>query len=92
MFALLSILNRGGSVLRGGSVPGCTTKVLLDLGADVAARNGIGGSALHAAAWRGCAEIVDLLVDAGADVSARCVDGKTALMYAAKYGHPEVGP
>mgnify|MGYP000096003847 CR=1 FL=1 len=43
-----------------------------------------GWSALHAAALKGCAEVVKILVDAGADLNAQLKsDGRTPLHFAA---------
>jgi ankyrin repeat protein len=53
-------------------------------GADVNAKNRIGWTPLHNAAFSGHKEIVELLIDAGADVNAKSGDaGVTPLHYAA---------
>ncbi len=45
-----------------------TTRVLLEAGADVNARDKFQASSLDLAAWRGKKEVVDILMDAGADI------------------------
>ncbi|KAK4033797.1 Serine/threonine-protein phosphatase 6 regulatory ankyrin repeat subunit C [Parachaetomium inaequale] len=55
------------------------TKVLLEAGANVGARDGHGRTPLHWAAEAGNADVVRLLVSAGADTSAASDDGTTAL-------------
>jgi hypothetical protein len=56
--------------------------VLLELGADVNAGEGVRGTALHRAAERGSAENARLLLQHGAKVSALNGDGLTPLEYA----------
>ncbi|BGP39986.1 putative ankyrin-repeat protein [Rhodotorula kratochvilovae] len=53
--------------------------------------DGVGNTALMAAATTGNLEIVKLLVGAGADVTATNEKGATALHYAASKGHVSVG-
>mmetsp|Transcript_41872 Transcript_41872/g.100899 ORF Transcript_41872/g.100899 Transcript_41872/m.100899 type:complete len:251 (-) Transcript_41872:94-846(-) len=52
-------------------------KVLIEKGADVHAKNRIGGTSLHAACSTGQLELVKLLVEKGADVRATNIHGKT---------------
>jgi ankyrin repeat protein len=70
-------------------------RLLLDEGAQVGAKDSIGGTPLHFAAWDGHVEIVRLLCDRGADVEARTYDnifrpGSRPLHYAARSGHISV--
>lgn len=53
-------------------------------------RDESGCSALHFAADRGQAAVVQLLVEAGANLNAADADGQTALHYGAMCGHEEV--
>ena len=62
-------------------------KALLDIHADVNARDDYGETALMFAAGKGHAAIVGLLLTAGADVSARTPKGTTALILASKRGY-----
>ncbi|HET7845075.1 MAG TPA: ankyrin repeat domain-containing protein [Xanthomonadales bacterium] len=61
-------------------------KLLLKHKADVAARDSLGRTALHAAALNGHAEMADALIAAGADVDARDAHGVSPLMDAARAG------
>lgn len=54
-----------------GSRPAAAVGLMLELGFDVADRNGLGEQPLHSAAYRGNADVVQLLLDAGAEVDAR---------------------
>ena len=54
----------------------------LDAGADVNAKNQLGRTSLHAAAYRGHTVVVELLVANDADVNALSVNGKTPLDWA----------
>ncbi|KUL91459.1 hypothetical protein ZTR_01567 [Talaromyces verruculosus] len=58
-------------------------KILLNSGADLSARDGVGNTALHEAAASGSLETVRLLVENGADVHAISKDGSTPLHSAA---------
>ena len=66
------------------------TKLLLDHGADVAAADNKGFTALMLAATGGHEAVTKLLLDHGADVAAADNNGRTALMLAAAGGHEEV--
>ena len=55
-------------------------KYLVEKGADVSAKAGLGGdrgTVLHFAAKEGCLEMVKYLVEHGADVNAKDDDGRT---------------
>ena len=54
----------------------------LDAGVDVNAKNQLGRTSLHAAAYRGHTVVVELLVANDADVNALSVNGKTPLDWA----------
>src|SRR5712692_416014 len=60
---------------------------LLAKGADVAAKNWLGITALIGAAVNGHTAIVEVLLAQGADLEARDDEGKTALMWAAAEGN-----
>jgi ankyrin repeat protein len=59
-------------------------KLLVDLNADVNARNIDGQSPLHNSAYLGYNSIVEFLVDVGADINIRNNDGDTPLDYVVK--------
>ena len=59
-------------------------------GADVAAKNSHGFTALHGAAAMGREGVVRLLLDAGADLAAKHASGETALHFAVGEGHEAV--
>ena len=64
---------------------------LVELGADVNARNDQGMTALISATrWRGNEEVVDKLIELGADVNAKDIKGDTALMKAAYYNRNKI--
>ena len=65
-------------------------QAFLAKGADVNARDGGGGPALHWAVGGGRTEIVELLLDHGADVAARDSHGQTALDLAVKRDRTEL--
>jgi ankyrin repeat protein len=79
-----------------GSVP--CTRVLLEFGANVCAKDGHGRTPLHWAATGGHADVVRMLIGAGADVNASSDDGVASLGAAItsvengdeKEGHAEV--
>lgn len=62
---------------------------LLGLGADAAA-DSPGGTPLHAAAWAGHPDAIEVLLAHGADVNLADASGVTPLMAAATQGHDEV--
>ncbi len=62
---------------------------LLESGADVNAKNGVGWTALMYAAGQGRPEIVRTLLRAGADVNAKNLEGGTALLEAARFRDTE---
>ena len=61
----------------------------LATGADVNAKNEVGGTPLHFAALEGRKEIAELLITKGADVNSRTRDGLTPLDRAIKYQRNE---
>ena len=63
------------------------TKLLLDNGANVAAADFSGKSALISAALCGHEAVTKLLLNHGADAAAKDAEGQTALMFAALGGH-----
>lgn len=64
-------------------------RLLLDLGADINARDRDDVTALFYAALGGHTDVVSALTSAGADVRATSKDGLTALWHAAAHGHAE---
>ena len=67
-----------------------TVRALLNIGADVNAKNRQGRTALIAAAESGHTNTVKLLLENGADVNAKDIYGETALIRAAKKGHTKI--
>ena len=63
---------------------------LLDRGADVNAKNGVGNTALMNAAYYDRPEFVRVLISGGADINAVNQIGYTALMNAASTGRTEI--
>jgi ankyrin repeat protein len=62
-------------------------RLLIDAGADVNARDRYNASSLDLAAWRGFADLVDLLLDNGAELPpANSQDGQFVAMFAADKG------
>jgi hypothetical protein len=69
-----------------------TTRMLIDHGASVEARDGLGRPLVHLAIMGGAGwsrSKLDLLAAAGADFQARDAGGRTALHVAVEYGHVE---
>lgn len=67
------------------------TKQLIEAGVPVDARNALGSTPLHDAAWNGNTEIAAFLIAHGADVNARHPEaGSTPLYYAIVTGHAEM--
>lgn len=64
--------------------------MLVDVGADLEARDYRGRTALHYAAVRGNKKAVELLLNHGADAGAQTTDGLTALDVARDKGHEEI--
>ena len=65
------------------------SKELLDAGLEVGAENGIGSTALLAAALNGHTETVKALLDVGVDINGKDENGETALVRAAFRGQTE---
>ena len=64
---------------------------LIDSGVSVNARDALGSTPLHDAAWAGDSKMVRFLIDRGADVNARHLEaGSTPLHYAILTGRPAV--
>ena len=70
---------------------GCADVVqaLLDAGADIEKKDGMGRSPLLFACMGGCLDVVKMLVQAGAELRVRDEEGFTCLMHAAGEGHME---
>ena len=66
-----------------------TVKLLLELGADINAKNNYGWTALIYAARWGNTDTVKLLLELGADINAKNNYGWTALIYAARWGNTD---
>jgi len=67
------------------------SKLLVDHGADVNARQQGGFTPLHEAALGGCAEIATLLLEHGANINAKTDKGKTPIEFTAEESR-EAGP
>jgi hypothetical protein len=63
---------------------------LLDKGADVNAKSGIGWTPLHAAAFCGHLDVVKFLVERGADIDAKDINGETPLDLARREKYQDV--
>ena len=79
----------GDTVLIAASKAGdvALVKALLERGADLHARNGLGGVALIYAAANDRRDVAALLLDSGADIGAACKADETPLHYASRYGY-----
>ena len=66
------------------------SKILLQNGADVNAKNNYHRTPLHLAVFHGHSKIAKLLLQNGALVNAKCKAGETPLHFAAYKGHSEV--
>jgi ankyrin repeat protein len=89
----LTELNRNGMpglIIAAGSGHEEVVRLLLDRGADVAAKTEYGWTALHWAAESGHEAVMRLLLDQGADIAAKDERGRTALHWAAENGHEAV--
>ena len=67
-----------------------TSRLLIESGADVNARQAGGFVPLHSAAQNGDRALVELLLSRAADPNARSDDGRTALSLAEGAGHGEI--
>jgi ankyrin repeat protein len=65
-------------------------RLVIDCGLDPNARNRIGSTPLHDAAWSGHPEVVRFLLERGVDPNVRNNDGWTPLHSAAKNCHVDV--
>jgi uncharacterized protein len=66
---------------------GDVSRLLVERGADVNAKQAQGFTPLHAVAQNGDADLVEVLLAAGADKDARAEDGRTAADVALEAGH-----
>jgi len=64
-----------------------TARRLIDAGADVNGRTGLGQTPLHVAAANGHGTVVDLLLEKGADIDEVDQFGESALAVAMRFGH-----
>jgi ankyrin repeat protein/peroxiredoxin len=68
-----------------------TVQSLIAAGVPVNARNSLGGTPLHDAAWAGERDVAAFLIQAGADVNSKHAEGgSTPLHYAVLTNHPDV--
>ncbi len=68
-----------------------SVQLLIAQGVPVNARNSLGGTPLHDAAWAGERDVAAFLLQAGADVNAKHAEGgSTPLHYAVLTNHPDV--
>ena len=65
-------------------------RLLIEHGADVAARTKDGSTSLHSASSKGRVDVVQFLIEHGADVAATTKDGWTSLHRASSRGHVDV--
>jgi ankyrin repeat protein len=73
---------------RGGHVG--VIRILLEQGADPAARNSDGRTPFHLASWGGHVEVIRILLELGADPAAWNSDGQIPSHLASESGHEEV--
>jgi len=67
-----------------------TAKMMIEMGADVNARNDSGLTPLYWASLRSFTDIAKILIEMGADVNVRNKDGYTPLYWVSSEGHTEI--
>ncbi len=65
-------------------------RYLISKGANVNAKDSLGGTPIILATVKGHVEIVKILISKGADVNAVDIDGNSALWCAAEFDYPEI--
>ncbi|KAL5341866.1 hypothetical protein BJX70DRAFT_386565 [Aspergillus crustosus] len=78
------------AIAKGGGAGAAVVKVLLENGANLESRNGLGQTALSLAASEGNLSMVEFLVEKGADLNSVDDGGRTPLYWAAHYNHEPV--